>query len=453
MRVKATLLFVVLVSTFGVFNAAAENMQCAELTSLFVEPAKAKNYDAALKHYDALVEACPDYSLAIYQYAERMFKHYIDNGDLDKIKDLEKVYADRMTHFPDRTDRAEQLESIARIQFDNKIGTTESLFEAFDEVYKMDPDRFNSPKSIYIYFSLAVDLFNDGNKELPEVFELYDEVINKIDSQRNEMAETLTALMAKEEAGEDLDSKEARNKKAYETNLNAYGAVTQSINTKLGILADCENLIPLFEKEYEANKDNVEWLKLASNRLDAKECETDLFFKLAERLHEIEPSAQSAYYLARMLEQENKVNQAMEYYNQAADLEVNKVRKARTYFKIAEIHRKRNSKSQARTFYNRNLELNPSNGIAYLRIAALYADSANDCGTTAFEKRAVYWKAAELADRAAAVDVSIASTARATAESYRQRAPSRTDIHNDGMGGKVIQLNCWIGGSITVPQL
>lgn len=453
MKVKATLLFVVLVSTFGVFNATAENMQCAELTSLFVEPAKAKNYDAALNHYDALVEACPDYSLAIYQYAERMFKHFIDNGDLDKIKDLEKVYADRMANFPDRTDKAEQLESIARIQFDNKIGTTESLFASFDEAYKMNPERFNSPKSIYIYFSLAVDLFSDGKKELPEVFELYDEVINKIDAQRNEMAETLTTLMGKEEAGEALDSKEARNKKAYETNLNAYGAVTQSINTKLGILADCENLIPLFEKEYEANKDNVEWLKLASNRLDAKECETDLFFKLAERLHELEPSAQSAYYLARMLEQENKINQAMEYYNQAADLEVNKVRKARTYFKIAEIHRKRNAKSQARAFYNRNLELNPSNGISYLRIAALYADSANDCGTTAFEKRAVYWKAAELADRAAAVDVSIASTARATAESYRQRAPSRTDIHNDDMGGKVIQLNCWIGGSITVPQL
>ena len=453
MRVKATLLFVVLVSTFGVFNAAAENMQCAELTSLFVEPAKAKNYDAAIKHYDALVEECPDYSLAIYQYAERMFKHYIDNGDLDKIKDLEKVYADRMANFPDRTNRAEQLESIARIQFDNKIGTTESLFASFDEVYKMDPDRFNSPVSIYIYFSLAVDLFNDGKKELPEVFELYDEVINKIDAQRNEMAETLTSLMAREDAGETLDAKEARSKKAFETNLDSYGKVTQSINSKLGILADCENLIPLFEREYEDNKDNVEWLKLASNRLDAKECETDLFFKLAERLHEIEPSAQSAYYLARMLEQENKINQAMEYYNQAADLEVNKVRKARTYFKIAEIHRKRNSKSQARTFYNRNIELNPSNGIAYLRIAALYADSANDCGTTAFEKRAVYWKAAELADRAAAVDVSIAPTARATADSYRQRAPSRTDIHNDGMGGKVIQLNCWIGGSITVPQL
>lgn len=300
---------------------------------------------------------------------------------------------------------------------------------------------------------MAVDLFNEDKKELPEVFELYDEVINKIDAQRNSMAETLTKLMEKRDEGTALDDTETRNMKAYETNLNAYGTVTQSINTKLGILADCENLIPLYEREYEDNKDNIEWLKAASNRLDSKECETELFFTLAERLHQLEPSSESAYYLARMLEHENKLNDALKYYEQAAELEQNKTRKARTYFSIAEIYRKRNNPVQARNYYNRNLELNPSNGHAYLRIAALYASSANDCGTTAFEKRAVYWRAADLADRAAAVDMSLASHARATADSYRQRAPSRTDIHSEGKAGEVIRLDCWIGGSITVPQL
>lgn len=453
MRVKATLFFGVLLSAFGVSEVTAQDTECAEMTSLFVEPAKVQSYDVALTYYEELQRTCPTYSLAIYQYAERMFKHFIDKGDLDKIKDLEKVYADRMTHFPDRTNKAEQLESIARIKFDNNLGTTAESFASFEEAYKLDPERFNSPRSIYIYFSLAVDLFNEEKKELPEVFELYDEVINKIDSQRNSMAETLTEIMEKEENGVELSATEARNKKAFETNLNAYGAVTQSINAKLGILADCENLIPLYEREYEDNKDNIEWLKAASNRLDAKECETDLFFKLAERLHELEPSSESAYYLARMLNQEGKINQAMEYYSQAADLEQNDTRKARIYFNMAEIYRKRGNKVQARNYYNRNLAINPSNGYSYLRIAALYADSASECGTTAFEKRAVYWRAAELASRAAAVDARIAKNALATADSYRQRAPSRTDIHNDGMGGKVIQFNCWIGGSVTVPQL
>src|SRR5699024_4202844 len=214
-----------------------------------------------------------------------MFRHFIDEGDLDKIKDLEKVYADRMKYFPDRTNRAEQLESIARIKFDNDLASKEELFEEFDQAYKMDPERFNSPVSIYTYFSLAVDLFDEEKKELPEVFELYDEVINKIDSQRNQMAETLTDLMAKEEAGETLEAREARNKKSYETNVGSYGKVRQSINSKLGILADCENLIPLYEREDEDNKDSIEWRKAASNRLDAKVCEIDLLFKFFERIY------------------------------------------------------------------------------------------------------------------------------------------------------------------------
>ena len=57
------------------------------------------------------------------------------------------------------------------------------------------------------------------------------------------------------------------------------------------------------------------------------------------------------------------------------------------------------------------------------------------------------------ADRAARVDASVAATARATAESYRGRAPSKSDIFAEGMAGKVITINCWIGGSVKVPNL
>ncbi|MEZ4859456.1 MAG: hypothetical protein R2781_11670, partial [Flavobacteriaceae bacterium] len=89
----------------------------------------------------------------------------------------------------------------------------------------------------------------------------------------------------------------------------------------------------------------------------------------------------------------------------------------------------------------------------YLKIAQMYAQSSNDCGATVFEKRAVNWKAAEMADKAARVDGSIASTAREAANSYRQRAPSKSDIFSEGMAGKTISFSCWIGGSIKVPNL
>ena len=83
----------------------------------------------------------------------------------------------------------------------------------------------------------------------------------------------------------------------------------------------------------------------------------------------------------------------------------------------------------------------------------MIAKSSSDCGGTPFEKRAVNWKAAEYADKAARLDPSIASNARAAASSYRARAPQKTDIFSAGMAGKLITLNCWVGGSVRVPNL
>ncbi len=93
-------------------------------------------------------------------------------------------------------------------------------------------------------------------------------------------------------------------------------------------------------------------------------------------------------------------------------------------------------------------------GIAYLKIAEMYAKSANNCGTSVFEKRAVYWLAADYAKRAGRVDPSLSSTATATVESYNGRAPQKSDIFQEDAAGKKISFsNCWIGESVTVPNL
>ena len=64
----------------------------------------------------------------------------------------------------------------------------------------------------------------------------------------------------------------------------------------------------------------------------------------------------------------------------------------------------RGSYGQARNYFREALKLNPSNGRPYLSIAAMYAASANNCGDTNFNKRAVYWLAADEAKKAARVD-------------------------------------------------
>ncbi|QAA82784.1 hypothetical protein EI546_14120 [Aequorivita sp. H23M31] len=454
MKIRLLVFFSALFLSFSGNTFAQAPDDCAITLSYFIEPAKAKNYEAALKHYDKVIKECPKSSLATYQYAVKMFEYFVDEKkDESKLKDLIQAWRLRLENFPEKTSEGEVLTTIAQLKYDHNMGTKEEQFKAFDEAFKKDPANFTSGKSLYTYFSLAVDLFNEKKMELQEIFSLYDVVQAKIDQEKNNLAEKLTPLMEKEEAGTELTEKEQRAKAVYDNNLGVYATVESSVNGKLGQLADCENLVPFYEKDYESKKNDIEWIKAASNRLDAKECETSLSSKLAVRLHELDPSSTSAYLLGKQAEAEGKASRALEYFNQAAELEKDNSKKARIYYSIAENYRKKGSFGTARTYYNKMLEVKPSAGIAYYKIGTMYAESANNCGTTVFEKRAMNWLAADMMDKAARVDGTIASNARAAADSYRQRAPSKTDIFNDNMQGKTVTFNCWVGGSIKVPNL
>jgi tetratricopeptide (TPR) repeat protein len=454
MKTKVLLLLTLFAFTLGVKSLAQADNKCYELGSLFIEPAKAKNYDVALQNYDKVVKECPTYSMATYQYAVKMFEYFIEKGDKSKIVDLEQAYKYRMQYYPSKTKEGDVLSDIAQIKYDNGVGTKMMQFQAFDEAYKKDAESFTSPKSIYTYFSLAVDLQNSGEKDIQDVFDLYDVVTEKIEKEESELATKLIVLTDRQDAGETLSSKDAKRLKAYETNLGSYGTVKSSVDGKLGILADCPNLIPLYNKDFDTKKDDIDWIKRAAGRLSGKDCTADpLFIKLVTQYDKLAPSADTKLYLGQLEKEKGNSAKAISYFEESASMQEDPRKSARIYYRIAEEKRKDGQSGSARTYYLKALEYQPSMGRAYLKIANMYAASANNCGNTVFEKRAIYWKAADMASKAARVDGSIAGNARETAASYEQRAPSKSDIFDAGMGGKTITFNCWVGGSIKVPNL
>jgi len=451
MKTKVTLIFAII--AFSFIGKVQAQDPCVTTASLFIEPAKAKNYEAALPHYQKVINECPKYSLATYQYAVKMFEYFIEKGDKSKIKDLETAYDYRMKYYASKSKVGDILSDIAQIKYDNSIGTKMEQFKAFDDAFKKDEKNFKSPKRIYTYFSLAKDLFDDGQKDIQEVFDLYDVIQAKIEKEEGNYAAALTKLLDRQEAGEKLSSKEEKKLAAYEKNVGYYGQIKGSVDAKLGSIADCENLIPLYEKNFEARKNDVAWLRSAAGKLNAKDCETQLFFQMVQQLHSLDPSAKSAFYLGRLAEKDGKASEARTYYDQAVDLETNASDKAKYLYAIAEGYRKKGSYGSARSYYLKAVEQKPSFGVCYLKIAQMYAQSTNSCGNNVFEKRAINWKAAEMANKAARVDGSIASTARAAASSYLQRAPSKSDIFAEGMAGKTVSFSCWVGGSVRVPSL
>lgn len=458
MKTKITLLLSVLFIGLNYVSAQDED---SSTLSIMSEYAKAKNYDAAYKPFMELRKRNPNYSRAIYVYGEDILEDKIEKSSgaeqATYINDLIKLWEERGTHFASKTPKGEYGAKACQLMYDyrevlNK--TDEDLYACFDAAYKADPETFTNPKSLYTYFSLMVDLFDAGKKSAGELFTKYDEVVEKVDSEVANYSESLNVLIEKEDAGTALTSKEERYKKSYESYLNAYDQISSSINSKLGSRANCENLVPLYTKDFEANKDNAVWLQRAAGNMSAKECTDDpLFFKLVNAYHNLSPSANSAYYLGILKDKEGKTSEAIKFYEQALSLESDSFKKAKLYEKIGDKLKSRGDFGSARAYFRNALKFNPSNGRPHLKIADMYNRSANNCGDTNFNKRAVFWLAADEAEKAGRVDPTLKKAAAQTAASYRAKAPQKSEIFSEGNAGQKINIGCWIGSSVTVPSI
>lgn len=443
-------------AVMGTANAQAQNPECMTNLSIYAEHAKVKNYDAAYTPWKMVYETCPSINRANFSLGEKILSYKIKNSSgAEKdgyISDLLALYDNSLKVFPDKFPKAVVAIDKALLLYDNKMASDEELYNLLDSAFKEDEANFKNPKALYLYFSSLVDLYNEGKKDLQDVFDTYDDVTEKIEEENVKLTDVISQLLPKEEAGT-LTSKEKRKLKVATTNSESYGKIAGSVDSKLGALADCDNLIPLYEKNFEAKKNDVTWVKRAVGRMFSKDCIDDpMFQKLFEAQLALDPSADAYVYGGTLKKKAGDNKGAIADYNKALELETDSRKKSNIAYKIATSYR-RSSKSTARSYAQKALDANPSNGRAYLLIANLYATSANDCGSTPFEKRAIYWKAADMARRAGRVDPSLSGNANKSAASYSAKAPSKTDIFNSGLAGKTIPFNCWVGGSVTVPNL
>ena len=103
----------------------------------------------------------------------------------------------------------------------------------------------------------------------------------------------------------------------------------------MGALADCGNLIPLYEKSFEGKKNDVNWVKRAVGRMFSKECTDDpMFRKLFEAQLALDPSA-DAYMYGGVLKQKSGDNKgAIADFNKAVELETDNFRNPISYIKL-----------------------------------------------------------------------------------------------------------------------
>jgi tetratricopeptide (TPR) repeat protein len=454
MKTRITILLVALFLSFNI-GFAQQNEECMNNLSMFDGYVKSKKYDDAYGPWKIVREKCPKFNRAIYAHGEKILIHKIENTTGEEqvahIKDLLLLYEESREHFESKYDLAEILTDKANLVYKYRKELNMSLeedYNMFDEAFKKDKEHFTNAKGLYTYFSLIVDLFDAGKRPAQVMFDKYDDVIEVIENIVGKNTLSLNKLVEKEEAGETLTKKEERLKAYYISSIKAFEEqVIPSMDKKLGERATCEVLVPLYQKDFEENKANGLWLQRAMNRMYAKGCKEDpLFLKLVQQKNSVEPSADTAFYLY-LLTGEQK------YFDQTVALETDPLKKAKLYKKLAQELKAKGSYGSARQYYMEALKLNPSDGSPYLAIAAMYQKSANSCGDTNFNKRAVFWLAANEAEKAGRVDGRLRSAAAQTATSYRASAPTKADIFSASNAGQTIKIGCWIGRSITVPNI
>lgn len=432
------------------------------LLSIFSEYVKAKNYDAAYEPWMELRERNPKFNSAIFVYGERILKYKIENSlDEEKvnyINDLAKLWNEKRINFPRKTPLGDILAKSAQLQYDymSELNMTKSdVYDKFDNAFITDSETFNNPKNLYTYFKLIVMLYDEQLKSAEEFFTKYDEISEKVEREIKNYTNNVNKFLSEQiDKKIELSTKDQRKVKSFNSFLKAYDQISKGMEIDLGDRANCVNLIPLYEKNYEEKKNDGIWLQRALNRLFNKECvDSQLFVKILQQKNMLEPNASTSYYLGIIKSKEGKSAEALEYYNQAIELENDSYEKAKILFRIATKFRKDGLFSRARLYYVKALRFNPSMGKCYLAIAQMYASSAKNCGSDNFTQRAVYWLASKEALKAGRVDRKLKKSANQSSRNYLAKAPQKNEIFSSGREGEIIRVGCWIGRSVKVPNL
>lgn len=246
-----------------------------------------------------------------------------------------------------------------------------------------------------------------------------------------------------------MDEKEAKN--SAEEGLAEGRAAIEDIFSRSGA-ADCETLISIFGGQYEAKKDDIEFVRVMLRRLSQANCDdSPLFSQASERMYELEPSAEAAFNMARMFVRNGDTERAKSYYKQAMDQETDKSLLENYYYEYAVyIFAKEHNLQEARNYARRALAINPNNCKANMLIGDLYVAGSRNFSDDNLERASVFWVAVDYFNKARAGEDCLAEATK-KANTYRNYFPNKEDAFFLGLReGTSYTVKGWINETTRV---
>lgn len=215
--------------------------------------------------------------------------------------------------------------------------------------------------------------------------------------------------------------------------------------------ASCEDLGNIYGPTLEANKDNIEYLNKVISVMSMLKCtESDTYLTASEYALAIEPNAKAAMGCGYRYYKKGEIDKALEFFDQAIELETSITTKAELCYKVGLIQFSLKNYAKARSYANKALGFNSKYGQPHILIAQCYG-TANKWSDDELMNACTYYACLDRLDRAKAVDPSVKREADKLFEIYKQHVPKIEDLFMRGYeAGSVINIGGWINESTKI---
>lgn len=429
MRHYIIITVLLLVTTIANVNGqkyGKDSIECLQNLSTMQEFVKIKVYDYAIKSWLYVFDNCPQASKNIYLHGIKIYKHLLKKSDKERKPDLVDtlmlIYDRRIENFGQKGYvRGRQANDL--LKYDK--GRIEEAYAYLEESISLQKNKTEAAVAL-TFIMTSINLSKMDKLTCDQVVKNYSTVNsivtynldkNPNDSKFNGVKDNIESLFSNSEC------------------------------------SSCENLIALFEPQYEENIDNIDFHKNTTRILSKKDCEDSEFFeKSAEQLYSLEPSSEAAYSLAKLFNNKGDDKKYTDYMLEAINRENDNIQKATYYYQLSAFEMTENKNNQkARTYALKAIENNPNWGDPYLLIGNLYASSSKKCGENDFQQSAVFWVAVDKFIRAKNVDPNVVDKANESIQKFSVYFPTKEDIFFHGFQeGDNYSVNCWINEKTTV---
>jgi hypothetical protein len=395
----------------------ADSITCIE--SLIYKDYMDSDPKLALSLWKKAYKVCPESQVSLYINGVKLYQNLV-RGAKDAAK--QQAYKDTMFSIFDQRiavfgDKAKVLgyKGQTMLVYDKK--KLDEIYATLSEAVELGGTESEAGTLVATMFAI-VNLEKDGKKTKEDVVVEYDRLIG-------------LCAANKDEKYADADAK---------------------IQSVAAPYLDCEVLVPLAEKNFEANKGDVTWLTNTVKLLKYKKCyEAPIFAKTAEALFPLDPSAESAENMGKLFLGKKEYSQAIEWFEKALGMSKTNEDKAQYTFSIAEAYLYAKNYSSAKSYAQKAAGLKSGWGEPYILIGDAYMYSSKSCDDGELGRFGAYWAAVDQYQKAKSIDGNAASEANKKIARASASYPSTKDLFFYGkQKGDSYTCNCWIGETTTI---